>query len=292
MAGAKQAQNSEIKAKIRRGEPIQCRNLVFYPIKMAQYEEFLEVQGALLLRMTSLPVQYLAMPFLSALWALDWDTYQATGKIVGLFERVIHFLYLSLRLGYERADVLKKIQFANNGQDFRTIRHIEVEQDGKSVKITPQEFTSYYRPLMAQLNGLELPDESFNPELVKAEKDLASLQSLPLDYNIDDMLASVAYQSGLANESEMDEWTVYQFERRRNAIERDKRFMLYGQAELSGMVKFKKGNPFPSWCFNRAKGMTRALRTVDDVNQNVKAIGNIAVAVNKSGVRTQTTKST
>lgn len=290
MTGVKKVKDSVMRAKIRRGEAIECRGLTFYPIKMAQYEEFLEVQGALLLRMTSLPIQYLAMPFLAALWAMDVDTYKTTGKIVGLFDRVIHFLYLSLRLGYNRENLAQTFHFDSTAKDFRVIHHIEVTQDGNTVKITPQEFTSYYRPLMAAQNGLELPDESFNPDLVKAQKDLQSLRSLPLNYNTDDLIASVAYQSHI-DERAIDEWTVYQFERRREAIDRDKRFMLYGQAELGGMVKFKKGNPYPSWCFDRANSSSGALRSVADVNQNVKAIGNISDAVRVSEVNSVGTKS-
>lgn len=280
--------NSERKRKVRRGEPIECRGLIFYPILMAQYEEFLECQTALLLRMTSLPVQYMAMPLLAALWAMDIDSIKATGKIVGLFERVIHFLYLSLRLGYDRKDIIRTVKFDTS--DIRKLTHIEVTQGGNTVQITPREFSVYFRPLMAEQNGLTLPDESMTPELVKAEQDLQRLHALPVNYDVDTLIASVAYQS-LVNEREIDDWTVYQFDRRRNAIDRDKHFMLFGQAEMSGMVKFKKGNPYRSWCFDPVQGITPALRTASDVTQNVKAVGDVTAAVQASRGQTQTQKS-
>ena len=62
-------------------------------------------------------------------------------------------------------------------------------------------------------------------------------------------IASVAYQSGI-RERDINEWTVREFENRRKAIQRDKRYQMYGTAELSGMVSFKKGNPAPCWEFD------------------------------------------
>lgn len=288
MSSGKTAGNLERKRKIRRGEPIECNGLTFYPILMSQYEDFLECQHALLLRMTSLPVKYISMPLLAALWALDIDSIKESGKIIGLFERVIHFLYLSLRLGYDRSKIIQTVKF--DKADARKLLHIEVIQDGKTVNITPRDFATFYRPIMAEQNGLELPDESMTPELVKAEQDLQRLRSAPLDYNVDTMIASVAYLSHV-DDRQIDDWTVYQFDRRRRAIDRDKYFMLYGQAEMSGMVKFKKGNPYRSWCFDPPKGMTIALRTADAVTENVKAIGDVAVAVNQSRGQQQTQNS-
>ena len=48
------------------------------------------------------------------------------------------------------------------------------------------------------------------------------------------------------------EWNVRDFENRRRAIERELKYRLYAQAEMGGMVTFKHGNPYPSWCFDAA----------------------------------------
>lgn len=270
----------EKRSKIRHGEPMECLGLTFYPIKVARYEEFNEVKNAWTVRLSTLPVKYSIMPFLSALWALDYDTYQQTGKVIGLFSRVIHLLYLSLRLEYNSEEAFKHI-YCKNGE-VRELSHIEVTQDGNTVTITPRDFAAYIRPLVAQQNGLELPDESYNPELVEAEQIMAeeAQKKSPLKYDTDTLLSSVAYVSGIS-EAELDEWTVLLFERRLRAIERDKNYMLYKQAELSGMVKFPKGNPCASWCYD-TKSLSAAVIPLGDLQQKHSGLGDISGTVNAS----------
>lgn len=268
----------ERKSKIRHGEPIECLSLTFYPITVARYEEFLELKNAWIVRLSSLPLQYAIKPFLSALWALDLDTFEKSGKVVGFFARVIQLLYLSLRLEYKAEDAFKTIYCQRDNP--KELSHIEVTQDGNTVKITPQDFTASIRPLVAEQNGLELPDESFNPEIVEAEQQMAmdANKKSPLIFDTDALIASVAYLSHLT-EKELDEWTILQFEHRIKAIERDKRYMLYGQAELSGMVKFPKGNPYSSWCYD-SKSLSAALVELGDLQKKHSGLGDIVGTVN------------
>lgn len=266
----------EKRNKIRRGEPLEWNGLLFYPVTMSHYEEFLDVKNAWLARQSSFPVRYMAMPFLSAVWAMDVDFAKSDGKLIGLFERIIRFLYLSLRLEYKRENLIEHVYLHND--DIRELDYIKVTQGGNTVQITPADFAAYIRPLVAEQNGLTLPDESYNPELVQAEQELASEQAASLKFDIDTMIASVAYLSHL-DESVVDEWTVLKFEKRKNAIERDKKYMLYAQAEMSGMVKFKHGNPYLSWCFDKAESLSPVLRSTSDVNANVSAIGDINAVV-------------
>ena len=270
----------EKKVKIRHGEPIECLGLTFYPIKVARYEEFNEVKNAWTVRLSTLPVKYSIMSFLSALWALDFDSFQQTGKVVGLFSRVLHLLYLSLRLEYNTQEAFSHVYYMKG--KLGELSHIEVTQDGNTVTITPRDFAAYIRPLVAQQNGLELPDESYNPELVEAEQIMAeeAQKKSPLKYDTDTLLSSVAYVSGIS-EAELDEWTVLLFERRLRAIERDKNYMLYKQAELSGMVKFPKGNPCASWCYD-TKSLSAAVIPLGDLQQKHSGLGDISGTVNAS----------
>lgn len=277
----------ERKARIRKGQPIEALGLQFYPITMADYEEFLECKSVLAIRMTSLAktnIEYLSMPFLAALWAMELDTISATGKPIGFFERTIRMLYLSLRLEYDSQKVFEKIHLDENNP--RNLLYIEVEQtDGQPVKITPLDFTATVRPLIAEQNGIELPDESFNPELVEEEQNIAQENEGKLKFDIDTLIASVANASRL-RECDIDEWTVCEFERRRQAIDRNINYHIYTQAEMSGMVKFKKGNPYPSWCLDKEQGLTPALKTAQELKGNFAALGDIEQAV-----RAQTQKS-
>jgi hypothetical protein len=273
----------ERKVRIRKGLPIEALGLQFFPVTMADYEEFLECKNALAIRMTSLAktnIEYLSMPFLSALWAMELDTVRATGKAIGFFERTIRMLYLSLRLEYDSQKVFSHIYCDENNP--RNLLYVEVEQtDGKPVKISPAEFTTIVRPLIAEQNGIDLPNESYDDELVEEEQYITQEQSSKVKFDMETLIASVANASRL-RECDIDEWTVKEFERRRQAIDRDKYFMLYTQAEMSGMVKFKKGNPYPSWCLDKEQGLSPALKTASELKGNFAAVGDIEQAVGQA----------
>ena len=202
------------------------------------------------MRLSTLPVKYAVKDYLNALWALEMDEFNKSGGGVGLFYRIMTLLSLSLRIDIEVDDVINGRNMRKVGNDFE-IDHFVVQQNGISVEITPLVFSSQIRPLLAEQNGLELPNESENAELVQAQEELEEIKSSGKKLKItnDSLIASVAYNSGI-REQEIDDWTVREFENRRKAIERDKRYMLHGQAEMSGMVSFKNGNPYPSWCFD------------------------------------------
>ena len=246
---------------------------------MADYEEFLECKNALAIRLTSLAkmnIEYLSMPFLSALWAMEIDSMKATGKAIGMFERVIRLLYLSLRLGNDNRNSIKCLVQSENP---RILSHIEVEQtDGNPVKITPLDFTTTIRSLIAEINGIELPDESENPDILQTERAMEQESANRIKFDIDTLIASVANASHL-RECEIAEWTVAEFERRRQAIDRKLNYQVYTQAEMSGMVKFNNGNPCPSWCYDRAETLTSALITVDEMQGKYKGVGDVKATV-------------
>lgn len=277
---SKELSQRERKARIRKGQPIEALGLQFYPIRMTDYEEFLECKNALAIRMTSLAKQsidYLSMPFISAIWACEYDTAVTTGQAIGLFERVIKLLYLSLRLGYDREKAFGSIYTEHNNP--RILAHIEVEQtEGETVKISPLDFSTIIRPLIAEQNGIELPDESENPDIIETENEMNNEEQSKLKFDLDNLISAVAYLSHI-DESALDEWTVLAFERRNKAIMRDKNYTLYGQAELGGMVSFKSGNPYPSWCFDRADNLTNALISLDEMQDKYKGIGDVKQTV-------------
>lgn len=278
--------NWEKRQKIRNGEPIEVFfdkekqiSLTFFPVTMSHYEEFLSVRNAILLRQSAMPIEYMSMKYLSALWALEIDSVRDTGKVTGVFDGIMRMLYLTLRLEYN-SDILLQTVYCST-EDPRQLQYIEVTQGDKIVQITPQMFSAYIRPLIAEQNGLTLPDESYNVDLVEEEEKIKNSQDNELECDTDTLIASVAYLSGI-NEMAINNWTVLQFEHRVQAIERDKRFMLYSAAELGGMVTFKKGNPCPSWCYEKRRTSV-AVRAIGDVSQNVKAIGDLGAVVTAGG---------
>lgn len=235
---------------IRRGEPITESELTFYPITMDYYDVFIQCKNALILRQASLPVRYLSMDYLSALFTLEIDELKSGKEPSQVFLKVMTLLHLSLRIGLNVEELYKNIEVSIEKDKIR-LKHILIKQNEKIVKFTPLDFSTRFRQIIAEQNGLELPDEAENIALVRDNEKLKELNNKgkSLNVNLDDLIASVAYQSKVS-EKEIMTWTVREFENRKKAIDRDKRFMICGQAEMSGMVSFKNGNPAPSWQFD------------------------------------------
>jgi len=238
------------KSLIRQGLPVPCLGLDFYPILMSHYEEFLACKDSLELRLATLPVKYVTKDYFSALFSLEMDSYAQSGKAIGILSKFLRLFCLSLRIDGGTKSLENAFQYEEVNGEIR-IRSFNVTQNQKTVSVTPLEISSQIRPLIAEINGVKLPDESENLDLVIAneQKKEQNASSQKLNASTDDLISSVAYQSH-CTESEICFWTVREFEQRKRAIERDKRYMLHGQAEMSGMVTFKKGNPAPSWCYD------------------------------------------
>lgn len=239
----------EKRIAIRSGSPVPLLGLTFYPITMLHYEEFLACKDAIILRMTTLPVKYMSKDYLSAIFAFELDSIKEKNSSVGLFQKALRLFQLSLRINENILENRSIVYEEKNGEI--RIKELLVKQNGNTIHIKPFEFSTKIRQLIAEQNGLKLPDESENLDLVLANEQRKRLKqsNVRLDENVEDLIASVAYQSK-CREQDVLQWTVREFELRKNAIDRDKNFMLYGQAEMSGMVTFKKGNPAPSWYFD------------------------------------------
>lgn len=242
------------KTAIRQGKPIEELGLTFYPIKMSFYEQFLACKDALLLRQSTLPVKYISCNFLDAVFRYEIDTVNEGKSGSGMFYRLMLLLAMSLGIDIDIGEYLANgniaIKTDKNGKETLVIKM--TQREGESpVEISSKDFSQKIRPLIAEQNGLELPDEAENNELVEAEKEMRQLQQgdVTLNGNIGDLLSTVAYLSNV-RETEIDEWTIREFESRKRAIDRTKNYTLYRQAELSGMVTFKKGNPYPSLYFD------------------------------------------
>lgn len=237
---------SERAFKIRNGDMIEACGLELYPINMRHYETFSCCKDALSLRLSSLPVRLMAMDFLTAVFTMEIEALGAGEKNIGIFGRIIRLFNLALRAEIDNERLSNSIVCSSQGQ----LTAIKVWQNTKEHSITPFDFSNVIRPIIAEQNGIELPDEQDNIDLVRSNDEKNALTNkTDLKANIDDLIASVAYQSRMT-EREINNMTVREFEQRRKAIDRDKRYMLYMSAELSGMVKFKGGNPYQSWCFD------------------------------------------
>lgn len=244
-------QKKDRKLLVRTNQPIEYKGMLFYPLTMQYYEEFAILKNSLTIRLSTLPVKYMSRDYLSALFSLELDNKLATGQALGIVEGLLRFLYRALRVDYDPIKATEQIVLSTKGQEI-VIEHITVWQEGKEHQIKPIDFSFGIRKILADQNGIDLPREDENPELIKSYEQKKALTSSNVELNInnDDLIASVAYNSHVREMEIYQEWTIREFEFRRRAIDRDKKYLMYGQAEMSGMVTFKKGNPVPSWTYD------------------------------------------
>lgn len=239
-----------IQKAVRKNEPIEMDGLTFYPILVSEMDDFNEARSAIELMQQSLPVTYAVMPMLQALYALDTDALRDTGHKTGLFARAVLFLALSLRLGQgmtwkERMDLfqicpaqdvpgkLLSVKFLYNGEGTR--------------EITPAQF-SRYRPILAAQNGLLIPDETANKDLIEAEKNMDD-NPLNIVPSFDKMLAGVAMREH-CHKSDLLDWTICEFMERFKAIGQELGYLVCAISEGNG-CKWTGGNPIPHWCLDR-----------------------------------------
>lgn len=237
-----------------------------FPIPMAQYSEWLVYKRALTLRQSTLPAAYAVMPYLSALHAMD-----CAYRTCFLYE-TIQLLAMSARRP------MQCFQAYAMQEDETRLSHILFRDGEMTAKITPQNYPAF-RAAIAKLNGEELPDEGDNVELIEAENDIMNANAaFELDGSADTLVASVACQYRM-RKREIAQWSIREFEEARRAIERDKNHLICAIAEKIPMFKWAKGNPCPSWCFDKVKTGSIALESMGDFSRRT-GVGGSAMPVN------------
>ena len=256
MAQSYQYTNSDIMRSAKSGEPIRFKTLYLYPLTVKDYELLWSCESALTIRMATLPVTYAIMRYPEALFAIaiDGKDVVVNGDVVARANDWLRFLMLlcaSLRIPIEQ--MRNAIGFNVDKNDKRRLAFVTVKQfmeTEENLEALDVSDLLELREIIAKLNGRKLPDESENAELSQADIDIRSQSGIKLDINLDSLLASVARDQRVRIKDLLP-WTIYEFELIRSAIERERRFTVYGIGENSGMVKFPKGNPFPSIFFDK-----------------------------------------
>lgn len=273
MTQSSQYTSLDIRRAAKTGEPIRFRSLYIYPLTVKDYELLWGCESALTIRLSSLPASYAIMSYPEALFAIavDGKNVVANGDVVARADDWIRFLSLMCASLHMPLQYMKQfISFSVDTRDKRRLNSVIIRQQAENEEIVEALSVAdliEIRAIIAGINGRRLPDESENAELSKADEDIKSSGGTKLDINIDSLLASVARDQGVRLK-DLDGWTIFEFELIRSAIERERRFMVFGIGENSGMVKFPKGNPFPSIFFDKpaessavisASGLTQRL---------------------------------
>lgn len=251
--------SASVRRAINRYDPVKTEGLTLAPILMGEYESFLKASPAISFLPRSLPLKYLSEPLLAAFYRMEYDALEAGQESPGLFYRCVLFLALALRLGEGETEVerMKRFQVRVDPSDPAKLLSLEA---GEEIRITPIQFQRL-RPILAAQNGVDLPSDDANPELVEAERDIAAQRGPKLDISAEGMISSVAALTG-TEEREIDQWPVLKFNRRKDAISRVLHFLVCGIGEASG-AKFKGGNPYPSPFFDKVNDGSAALVSLD-----------------------------
>ena len=261
-----------------------------YPIYMREYEQYAQAKQYWAQRQTFLPVKYLFKPFVVAMFDYCISREQAITKDAPkeCFFGLLKMLILALRLDVSLDDMFKKhviLRFENGNMTFDKI---VFEQDGEEKSINASTF-DIIRTVVAEQNGIELPNESDNVEILRAYEEKKEYyrehsKARKLKISTEDLIETVAYLSNLRYD-EILTWRVKEFERRERAIQRVEEYRAYANAELCGFTSFKKGNPCPSLFFDT---VDEDLGTISLGDANLSGAANEINAANEAA-QTQTT---
>ena len=268
-----------IQKAIRTYQPIETEGLTFWPILVSEYHEYLTAKPAIEIMQQALPVRWLSMPLLSALYGMDFEAFQKGEPRVGLFSRCLLFLALSLRLGKgkEVAERTKLFTILVDAEDPGRLKALRFTgDDGEEKEITPIMFQRL-RPILAIQNGIELASEDANPDLVEAERDLAEMNGPELEVSLDSLFSTIAAMAGI-DEAEIDDWPILKLNRRQKAYSRVLNYVVCGIGEAQG-TKWKGGNPYPSPFYDKVRnGSSGAMRLEEFAGgAGVRAVQNAGV---------------
>lgn len=219
-----------------KGEPF--GDLMVYPFKMRDYEILQENKLCLTIMRKKLGVKYLQIPYLRVLAMFSTEELNLLGMLYKLVATACHIQETQIQLTVDKETGKVSLFIISDGENPEIIETISELRFMK------------FRELIAKQNNIKLPDELANIEIMESEEVLLASNSMNLDVNFESLFFSVATYCGFSAEAMLD-MTVFEFEERISAISRIEKYKMYGQSEMSGMVSFKGGNPYPSWCFDQ-----------------------------------------
>ena len=245
---------ANVQRSVLKNEPFEAFGCRFYGLRVTDYEEWQNCKSVWLLRQSTLPVSYIMMPFLDALFSIDKESIERSGTPAGTMYAIMQTIANSLRLpeGSVESRMISVVAHEGDLKGF-----FVTHQDADQGIFLPKEDFPDIRNIIAWQQGEEVPDESLNDDLLEEERIIAEMSAGKLEFNMNDLMASVALNMHIRIQNVLD-MSIPEFETMRVAIDRDKKHMICATAESAGTT-WKGGNPYPSWSFNRKKEGSAAL---------------------------------
>lgn len=251
--------------------PVIFKEMEFYPLLVRDYSLYARAKPAFELMLGSLSPKLARMSWCACLWALDKECEQQTGKIGEFLVDVMCVMARALRLDVSadphNGSIPLRPVFSQTGD----LTAIMIGNPQTNYALLSMRDMDEVRKILAAQNDYEIPDENWNPELVRAAQMNASGQNLGMDFSFDSLLYSVAVNAH-CRAKDIYDWSIREFHGMQEAIDRTLGYQIYTLAEKSGYVTFPKGNPYPTWKFNRKGDMPAGFKTIAELDAGAKGL--------------------
>lgn len=255
----------EYKVLARKNKPIVYNGLTFNPLTVEQIALYQSAKPSFELMQSSLPPQLATLSWCECLDALDKKGREEGKETVFL---TIVLIAIAVAIGLPVSANAFPIHEVR-GKDGSLLSLLIGSLDNPTI-ISMRDMDEI-RKIIAAQNLYEIPDESWNPDLVRARRYLAANSQNNIEYDIDALIHSVALNAHV-KPSEIWEWTIRDFVLMQEAIDRTLNYQIFTTAEHSGFVKFKNGNPFPSWKFDKKIDMPTEFKTLGELDAEAKGM--------------------
>jgi hypothetical protein len=249
--------------------PVIYEGLEFHPLLVGDYNHYARAKQAMELMQSSLHPKLARLSWCQCLWALDKECEKQTGKIGDFLVSVMIVLARALRLEAPGNDITIPLRPVFSQDGLLTALMVG-EMTGNYVLLDMQKM-DVVRRIIADQNDYEIPDENWNPELVRAAQMNAENNSMGLKYDFETLLYSVAVNAH-CRAKDIYEWTIKEFHGMQDAIDRTLGYQIFTLAEKSGFVTFPKGNPYPTWKFDRKSELPTGFKTIAELDAGSKGL--------------------
>lgn len=255
-------------AELRENREIIYAGLTFYPLTVRHYALYRNAQASMELMQASLPPALARLSWFRCLDELDRKCIKETGKNGGYLVSVLGVLATALRL-----DLRDRLAVTEARDTKGRLNSIVIRQKGGGMPvILNMEQMGAIREILAAQNGYELPDENWNLELMRAEEYTSSLNAANnIQQDLEELVYSVAVNTGY-RAGDIWDWPIREFMRMQDAVDRKLGYEIYTMAECAGTIKFKHGNPYPTWKFKRRAELPGQFKRISELEESTEGL--------------------
>ena len=252
--------------ELREYAPIEYAGLWFYPLEVRHFALYQSAKPAMELLQASLPIRLARLSWAECLAEMDAAARAEGLPYTGFLTSFLHLLSVALKI-----DAVKEPErlLIVSDRETKRFKAVAVCQKEQPVILNTKQLHDV-RQILAEQNGYEIPGENWNPELVRAQQHLQQRNG-GNGGTLDDLVASVAAAMGRRT-SEVWGWSLREFKSIDEAINRRILFQLYATAELSHAVKFKNGNPVPTWRYSSKGDLPAGFKSLKDLEAGSKGL--------------------